>query len=131
MKTKEFNWREDRSLRNEAETKKQKRRRQIYYRLIASVCLLLAIAAVCSINFFMIDVKASSEQEMITYKYYTSITVKEGETLWDIASTYMSDEFSSMQKYINEVKNINHLRNDKIYAGENLIVPYYSCEYKR
>lgn len=131
METRKIICTEGRKLRNNAVIKKQKRSRQIYQRLIGSACLFLVIAAICSINFFMINAKASSEQETITYKYYTSITIEAGETLWDIAGTYMSDEFPSVEKYIDEVKNINQLKNDKIYAGENLIVPYYSCEYKR
>lgn len=131
METRNLICAEERKQRNRAEIKRQKRTKQIYQRLILSASLVLVIAVICSINFFMINVKASSEQETITYKYYTSITIEAGETLWDIAGTYMSDEFSSVQKYIDEVKNINHLTNDKIYAGENLIVPYYSSEYKR
>ena len=59
------------------------------------------------------------------------MTVEAGETLWDIAHVYVSDDQASVQKYIDEVKQINHLVNDKIYAGENLIVPYYSDEYKK
>ncbi len=114
-----------------AELKKQKRIREIYRHLIYSSCLFFAIAVICSINFFIINVKASSEQKETAYKYYTSVTVEAGETLWDIAGIYMSDEFSSVQKYIDEVKNINHLTDNKIYAGEQLIVPYYSYEYKR
>lgn len=131
MDTRVCNYKRELKLQNKAELKKQKRTRQIYCHIISSVCLFLAIAAICSVNFFMINARASSQQETAVYKYYTSITVEAGETLWDIAGIYMSDEFSSVQKYIDEVKSINHLTDNKIYAGEKLIVPYYSCEYKR
>lgn len=131
METRLWSYRKEIRLQNKAELKKQKRTRQIYRHVISSACLILAIAVICSINFFMINAKASSQQEAAVYKYYTSVTVEAGETLWDIAGIYMSDEFSSVQKYIDEVKSINHLTNNKIYAGEELIVPYYSCEYKR
>lgn len=131
MQTREFTCEKDKIVRYKAKVKKQKRTRQIYHRLIGSACLILIIAAICSINFFIINAKASSEEEVITYKYYTSITIQSGETLWDIATVYRSDDISSVQKYIDEVKSINHLKNDKIYAGEHLIIPYYSCEYKR
>lgn len=131
METRAWSYRKEIKLQNKAELKKQKRTRQIYRHIISSACLFLAVAAICSINFFMINAKASSEQQVSSYKYYTSVTVEAGETLWDIAGIYMSDEFSSVQKYIDEVKNINHLTDNKIYAGEKLIVPYYSYEYKR
>lgn len=126
-----WSYKKEISLQNRAELKKQKRTRQIYHQLISSACLFFAVAAICSINLFFINAKASSEQEMSSYKYYTSVTVEAGETLWDIAGIYMSDEFSSVQRYIDEVKNINHLTDNKIYAGEELIVPYYSYEYKK
>ncbi len=131
METRVWSYRKEIRLQNKAELKKQKRTRQIYRHVISSACFIFAIAAICSINFFMINAKASSQQETPVYKYYTSVTVEAGETLWDIAGIYMSDEFSSVQKYIDEVKSINHLTNNKIYAGEELIVPYYSYEYKR
>ena len=131
METRVWDYRKEVKLQNKAELKKQNRTRQIYCHVISSACLFLVIAVMCSINFFMIHAKASSQQEVVVYKYYTSITVEEGDTLWDIAGIYMSDEFSSVKKYIDEVKSINHLTGNKIYAGEELIVPYYSYEYKK
>ena len=131
MRTSEWNNRKDKMIHRKAKLRKQQRTKQIYLRLISAACLIFAIATICSTNFFQINAEASSEQGVIAYKYYTSITVQGGETLWDIANAYMSDEFSNVQKYIDEVKNINRLKDDRIYAGEELIVPYYSCEYKR
>ena len=69
-------------------------------------------------------------------KYYTSITVQHGDTLSSIADRYLSDknisqEYKSADSYINEVCAINHLdEDDMIFAGENIIVPYYSYEFK-
>ena len=59
-------------------------------------------------------------------KYYTCITVNQGDTLWDIADKYMTDEYSSRQEYIDEVVSINNLTNESsITAGTNLLIPYY------
>ena len=63
-----------------------------------------------------------------SYKYYTSIEVNTGDSLWTIAGEHMGTTFESKKEYINEVKEINHLTDDKITAGEQLIVPYYSHE---
>lgn len=131
MRTRECSNAKEQTIQKKATLKKQQRTKQIYIRLISIACLIFTIGVIYSTNFFQINAEASSEQGLITYKYYTSVTVQEGETLWDIANTFMSDEFSSIQKYIAEVKNINHLSNAKIYAGEELIVPYYSLEYKK
>lgn len=62
------------------------------------------------------------------YKYYTSISVKKGDTLWSIASEYMTAEYDSIEEYILEVKRLNHMDGDTIYTGRYLTVPYYSVE---
>ena len=116
--------------KNSSNLKKQQRTRQIYQRLLSSILCLAIIAAIFSVNFFLVKAKASSENEAFKYKYYTSITIESGETLWDIAGEFISDDFTSVQDYIKEVKHINHITEDEIYAGEELIVPYYSAEYK-
>jgi hypothetical protein len=64
-------------------------------------------------------------------KYYTCITVEQGDTLWDIAGRYMTEEYASTQEYIDEVISINNMNTDVIVDGTNLLVPYYEVkEYK-
>ena len=60
-----------------------------------------------------------------SYKYYTHLTVEEGDSLWDIAGRYMGHEYKSRAAYIKEVKEINHLNGSCIYAGTVLVVPYF------
>lgn len=123
--------RREEQLRTERlQWEKQQRTREIYLRVSIALFCVLSLVTLLSISFFLVKVKASSEDEALKYKYYTSITVESGETLWDIADKYMCDEFNSTASYINEVKHINHITENKIYAGEKLIVPYYSSEYK-
>ena len=69
------------------------------------------------------QVKASSVNE--PYKYYTSVQVKQGDSLWSIASSYLTAECGEVSDYINEIKELNHLSNDAIHAGEYLLIPYY------
>lgn len=71
--------------------------------------------------------KASAKTEK--YKYYTSITISYGDTLWSIAEEYMDKDFYTKKSYIQEVKSINHLHDDIIKEGKMLIIPYYSSEY--
>lgn len=122
--------REDMLRRENLKLKKQQRTRQIQHRVFGVILFIAVIVAIFSINTFMIKAKASSEEEVHKYKYYTSVVVGNGETLWEIAKEHSSEEFASLNAYIDEVKSINHLTTDKIYAGEELIVPYYSTEYK-
>ena len=68
---------------------------------------------------------------LILYKYYTSIQIHSGDSLWSIAETYMTGEYQNIYDYIDEVREINHLSGDYLQAGSKLCVPYYSSEYKR
>lgn len=44
---------------------------------------------------------------------------------------HMTEEYDSPKTYIKEVKSINSLTDvDKIYAGQRIVIPYYSTELK-
>ncbi|MBE5921546.1 MAG: LysM peptidoglycan-binding domain-containing protein [Lachnospiraceae bacterium] len=74
---------------------------------------------------------AADEDKEPLYKYYTTITVEEDMTLWEIAEEYNYDVYyDSINDYIDEVKNINSLRSDTIHSGAKLVVVYFSNEYK-
>lgn len=92
--------------------------------MIAAFCLIL----ICSFSYNTIRSNANDG-----YKYYTSVTVGVGESLWEISGNYMDDtHYDSKKDYITEVCSINHLQDaDDITAGQILIVPYYSSEYIR
>ncbi len=76
------------------------------------------------------NTQADSEPKAPTYKYYTSIRVSSGDTLWDIAKEYRTEEYSDISSYIAEVREINHLSSNQITDGMYLCIPYYSEEYK-
>ena len=53
------------------------------------------------------------------------------DTLWSIAEKYMDNEhYESVNEYIQEVKNVNHLKSDIITYGEHLVIPYYMDAYQ-
>lgn len=64
------------------------------------------------------------------YKYYTSIRIEPGDTLWEIAERYLCEESGSRETYIQELRQINGLSGSQIRAGQYLTVVYYSTEYK-
>lgn len=87
------------------------------------------IAGIIIITFLYIlishkDSPATSASNAST-KYYKCITIEEGDTLWDIANEYKTEEYASTQDYIDEVLSINNLNTDVIVDGTNLLVPYY------
>lgn len=68
---------------------------------------------------------AKAKESTEGQKYYTSIEIKEGDSLWSIAQSYISDEYNSVQEYIDELKTINTLDSDCINEAEYLTVAYY------
>lgn len=68
------------------------------------------------------NVNASTHNE----KYFKCIDIEADDTLWSIAEEYMTEEYSSTEEYIDEIKSINNLMSDKIYSGATLVIPYYA-----
>ena len=120
-----------RTYGNSVAGKRRERSFQLH-RILLFLAFTLLLAFLCGISFGSIlsraettDAKASE-----TFKYYKSIAVQSGDSLWSIAADNMSEEYDSIQEYIDEVCFINSLSNTCIHAGKNLTIPYYSAEFK-
>ena len=122
-----FNPSEIRIRKNKIRRQRIVRRQFILLGLFVSIILF-------GIIFFCSAVMSDAQSDNFTpeYKYYKTITVHSGDTLWEIASdNYNSDKYSSMSEYMGEIMSINSLDNSSnLNAGEDLIVPYYSAEFK-
>lgn len=92
--------------------------------------LLLTCLAVRLLFSWGFPVQAEEERAAVYYKYYTSIRIEEGDTLWGLACEYGNEDCQSLPSYIQEVKRMNHLTDDTIHAGRYLMVFYYSREAK-
>ena len=105
-------------------TDRIRRNKRIITGITAVLVMIIVCLAVSSV------VLANSKKEENIYKYYTSIEIKPGDTLWSIADEYCHDMNLSVQDYIKEVKRLNHLSSDSITSGQYLTVMYVSSEYK-
>lgn len=115
----------ERRIRNN----KIRRRREMRRNLFMCVLTMMLVVSL-SLIFFGFGTKAQENDEVIYYKYYTSITVQAGDTLWDYAEQYGDKEhYDSAKDYIKEVIKMNALSNDKITSGQHIILPYYSPEF--
>jgi len=94
-------------------------------RVAVLFCSIVAVIMICSVMFGAINTQAAPTET--TSKYYTSIQIESGDTLWAIASEYITDDYSDMNEYIREVCSINHITEDEIHAGQYIVVPYYSA----
>lgn len=118
----------DRELRS---YKRMLRRQREFRRKCLTAIMTLCLIVICAVSYHAIQTNASTGEGELNFKYYTNITVSQGETLWDIAEEYIDYEmYDNKNEYIAEVQSINHLKNkDAIRAGQHLIVPYYSKEF--
>ena len=90
-----------------------------------------AVLMIFAFSYYSLTSAASTDTDDISYKYFTNIQVDAGDTLWSIADEYAYGEhYASNKEYIAEVKRINKLIGDDIIAGQYLIIPYYSSEFK-
>lgn len=88
--------------------------------------ILIGIVLVIGIIFFGTKTNEKTvDASTINVKNFKCITIDTDDTLWSIASENISEEYPSIESYIDEVKSINNLTNDKIYSGATLVIPYY------
>ncbi|MBQ8558946.1 MAG: LysM peptidoglycan-binding domain-containing protein [Tyzzerella sp.] len=111
---------------------KQRRAREVARKrmfLLLAAVLLIVIGCIVFGSIFS-SAQASAEESGIEYKYYKSIVIEEGDTLWSIAKEYRTDAYSSTQEYIDKLIELNDLSSDTIHAGQHLVVAYYDKEFK-
>lgn len=100
--------------------------RRCFITIVSLACIVISIFA-CK-RFVKAD--ECGEVSQSVYTYYKSIELEPGDTLWSIAEEYMPESYGSVQEYIDELKDINGLDGDDIYAERYLTVAYCDAEYK-
>lgn len=117
----------ERDLKNyRRKLRRQREIRRIF--ILAGITIMLVLGFALSYHALLSH--ASTELEDITYKYFTSIQIEPGDTLWGLADRYADREhYASRDQYIEEVMTMNHLSGEELSAGSYLILPYYSPEF--
>lgn len=90
------------------------------------------------LTFLLVGMKtqASSEKEKTEYKYYTSVTVAWGDSFDSIVSRYYDkDHYRNKAAYEQELCMMNRFMSypyekPELHPGENIIVSYYSDEFR-
>ena len=112
---------------NESLTKRERavkmQKRIIFITLVTIVSLIILLGS-------SIHALANSNDNRPVNKYYTSITVEDGDTLWDIADEYISGYNVDKAEYVNEISELNNLSDGNIHAGQSIVVAYYSRDIK-
>ena len=109
------------------------RRQRIVRRQFAALVFIITILVILGVFLgTTLMTGAQSNEYTPEFKYYTTVTVHEGDTITKLAKEYYSDNhYDSMNNYINEICTLNRIGDkDKVRAGESIIMPYYSTEFK-
>ena len=107
----------------------QKRQRQVRRNLLTLI-MSLSLILIASISFLSLSTEANDMEHQPSYKYYKSIEISKGDTLWSIAhDNFDAEHYKDINDYVAEVKKLNALTSDNIVIGSYIIVPYYSNEF--
>lgn len=111
---------------------KQRRSREVARKrvivLLATV-LLITVGSILFGNCFSVAQGSAKASEQ-NYKYYKSIVIEKGDTLWNIAKEYRTDAYDSTQEYMEELIRVNNLSSDQIHEGQHLLIAYFDTEFK-
>ena len=106
-----------------------------YTHLIIRRIAFLSVVLICALLLIGISIKSVSNSSDTTSgigeKFYTSIEVSKGDTLWSIADDYAVRGYADKRAYVDEISKLNHLKSETIHAGEHLVIPYYDVRVKR
>jgi hypothetical protein len=103
-------------------------RRQVFL-LSAAIALVIFMVILFAST---IKSEAQSEDYSPEFKYYKTVTVHSDDTMWNIASVnYSPEHYNDMKEYMAEICSINGISDsNRLNAGESLVIPYYSVEFK-
>lgn len=113
------------NISERANRRLERREAQVYAQ---KWCIALTIVFVIIVGILFgtsIQVFSGDEDIPTLNKYYKSICVEAGDTLWDIASEHVKDVDVSHQEYIDEVCALNGICADEIVAGEYIVIIYF------
>lgn len=110
---------------------KNYRLEECYLKRIFILCLtaVFIIFGTCALfGNIMTSAHSSFKESPASVTCYKSVQIKQGDTLWDIAKSYVSDDGHSIAEFVKELKAVNSLKGDQIEAGRNLIIPYQTSK---
>ena len=109
--------------------RKIRRQREIRNKIVIFIlCVVVALTfALC----FRSIVSQAEDNTEVTYKYFTSFEIEQGDSLWSIAQQHINYEYyDCMQEYIDEVMDINQMQTESVNVGQCIVIPYFSNIYQ-
>ena len=96
-------------------------------RIIFILTAVFAVAAVLIASLLFTAGSTEGKEAHTFKKIYSSMTVAEGDTLWDIGKRYSKDN-ETQGEYAENVMKLNNMKDDNIREGMSLIYYYYVAE---
>ena len=111
---------------------RKRRERELRRHIITFVVMISVLIILSMFIFFSFKSDASVDSAHQQYRYYTSVTVTSGDSVWSIAREHMDPlHYRSVESMVNDIASVNRISPEaKLNAGTNIIVPYYSDELK-
>ncbi len=106
-------------------------RRNRFRKNLIRVCAIVLVFAAAMAAVIIMSSNAVRTHASVSgaNKYYKSVTIMPGDTLWSIAEEYMDPmQYTDARDYIKELRQINSLDSDSIKSGCHIIVSYYSYD---
>jgi len=113
---------------NKSVINRRRRQKQVRKNILFIVLFVMMVFSL-SIIFLSFSAHAKDKENQPSFKYFKSIEVSSGDTLWSIANEHIDNaHYKNTKEYIAEVKKMNSLTSNQIIAGRHIIIPYYSTE---
>ncbi|MBQ7077763.1 MAG: LysM peptidoglycan-binding domain-containing protein [Lachnospiraceae bacterium] len=111
-------------LNNKSAMREEQLRR---YKTIAYLFLLIIVSLLIVLTIIKINKTNTKAFASLNGEYsYSSVMVEEGDTLYSIARKYSTEYPGSTDAFIREVRTVNNLNSDNIYAGQYIIIPVFN-----
>lgn len=98
-------------------------RGNVFMRRILSTALLFAIVAISAVAVFGNEKRTG--RNLGYHVYFIDVEISYGDTLCSIAREYMPNG-NTEKEFTDEVMKLNNMKNSKIFAGDNIIIPVYA-----
>ena len=109
-----------------------KEERQLHRLITIGIVTVFVIFITCTLfGNLLTSAHDSREAAPVNFKYYKSVIIQPGDTLWNIAETYITEDYDSVPAYVKALKELNSLSSDEIQAGCHLMIAYNDTQFIR
>ncbi len=112
-------------MKKSRNSKKNQAKKQLIRFMTALVIIIVTVCVILFTNKTVTNADESGEAAKLN-KYYKTITIESGDTLWSIAKEYKSGEYKNTKEYVDELMSMNNLHSDEIMSGQKLLVAYFA-----